>query len=72
MLKYLLLLNFITLSFQIDNCLETYEICKSCKSGYTLIMPQELYEINCQKTDTIYFGNETDSCYIYSDSNKNC
>lgn len=72
MLKYLLLLNFITLSFQIDNCLETYKICKSCKSGYTLIMPQELYEIKCQKTDTIYFGNETDSCYIYSDSNKNC
>jgi len=71
MLKYLILLNFITLSFQIDNCIEAYPICKGCISGYTLIDPGEMWSRKCQKSDTVYLGDDNDPCYIYSDSNKN-
>lgn len=69
MLKYLLLLNFITFSFQIDNCWRTEKICKSCKSGYTLIAPYDYWTL-CQKNELTYLGEANDPCLVYSDSAK--
>lgn len=69
MLKYLLLLNFITFSFQMDNCWETDKICKSCKSGYTLIALDD-YNAWCEKTESLYLGEANDPCLVYSEPTK--
>ena len=69
MLKYLLLLNFITFSFQMDNCWETDKICKSCKSGYTLIALDD-DKAWCEKTESLYLGEANDPCLVYGEPTK--
>jgi hypothetical protein len=72
MIKILILLTFITLSFQIDNCDWTEKICKGCISGYTLVNSRNNGGIRCLKTSEYnaqyYPGNEDEKCLYYSDS----
>ena len=49
MLKYLILACFISCSLQINNCLKTKKICKTCIAGYTPV-PFNYDEIKCIKT----------------------
>ena len=68
MLKVLIFISFISFSLQIENCLETMNICKTCKEGYTLVKPKNKYNIKCMKNELI--GSADEGCLYYSDSTK--
>lgn len=67
MLTILILLSLASFSFQIENCIETERVCKTCKDGYTLIKGKNTQK--CVKNDLV--GNENDGCAYY-DSGSFC
>ena len=68
MLKVLIFISFISFSLQIENCIETMSVCKTCKEGYTLVKSKYATSIECMKNELI--GGADEGCLFYSDSTK--
>ena len=68
MLKVLIFISFISFSLQIENCIETRNVCKTCKKGYTLVKSKYTTSIECMKNELI--GSADEGCLYYSDSTK--
>ena len=68
MLKVLIFISFISFSLQIENCIETMSVCKTCKEGYTLVKTKYVTSIECMKNELI--GGADEGCLYYSDSTK--
>ena len=66
MLTILIILSLASFSFQIENCIETEKVCKTCKDGYTLVKGK--YMQKCMKNELV--GNENDGCAYYYDTSK--
>ena len=52
-----------------DNCWGNGKICKSCKSGYTLIALDD-ENVWCEKTESLYLGEANDPCLVYGEPTK--
>ena len=72
--KIIILLNIISLSLQIDNCVRTYEICTKCKDGYYVVRNE--WQYTCSNVENCLFpvGKVCGECTVgYTlDTNSAC
>ena len=72
--KIIILINIISLSLQIDNCVRTYEICTKCKVGYYVVRNE--WQYTCSNVENCLFpvGKDCGECTVgYTlDTNNAC